>query len=117
MHNFKELKVWQAAIEISKGVFAASRLFPSEEKFTLTSQMMRCAISIPSNIAEGCGRKSNKEFSQYLNISLGSAFELETQLILAKEFNYLTETNFNTLQLQIIEVQRMIGGLQRSLNT
>lgn len=117
MHNFKELKVWKAAMEISKGVFAMTRLFPSEEKFTLTSQMMRSAISIPSNIAEGWGRKSNKEFSQYLNISLGSAFELETQLILAKEFNYITEINFNTLQLQIIEVQRMIGGLQRSLNT
>ena len=83
MHNFKELKVWQLAMSISKEVFIATRLFPSEEKFTLISQMMRSAISIPSNIAEGCGRKSNKEFYQYLNISLGSSFELETQLIIA----------------------------------
>ncbi|HEY0667565.1 MAG TPA: four helix bundle protein, partial [Sphingobacteriaceae bacterium] len=89
MHNFKELKVWQASMEVSKAIFVATRLFPSDERFTLISQMMRSAISIPSNIAEGCGRKSNKELYQYLNISLGSSFELETQLILAKEFNYI----------------------------
>ena len=117
MHNFKELKVWQASMEISKAVFAITRLFPSEEKFTLISQMMRSAISIPSNIAEGCGRKSNKELYQYLNISLGSCFELETQLILAKEFNYIDEANFKPLQSQLIEVQRMITGLQKSLHT
>ena len=117
MHNFKELKVWQASMEISKAVFAMTRLFPSEEKFTLISQMMRSAISIPSNIAEGCGRKSNKELYQYLNISLGSCFELETQLILAKEFNYIDEANFKPLQSQLIEVQRMITGLQKSLHT
>jgi four helix bundle protein len=94
MHNFKELKVWQASMEISKAIFVATRSFPSDERFTLISQMMRSSISIPSNIAEGCGRKSNKEFYQYLNISLGSSFELETQLILAREFNYINETNF-----------------------
>ncbi|MGV3509907.1 MAG: four helix bundle protein [Sphingobacteriaceae bacterium] len=117
MHSFKELKVWQAAMEISKAIFIVTRSFPQEEKFTLVSQMMRCAISIPSNIAEGCGRKSNKEFYQYLNISLGSSFELETQLILAKEFGYISEMSFAPLQFQIIEVQRMLAGLQRSLNT
>lgn len=117
MHNFKELKVWQAAMKISKAVFIETRAFPSEEKYTLTSQMMRCAISIPSNIAEGCGRKSNKEFFQYLNISLGPSFELEAQLILSKEFDYISELNFKNLQLQIIEVQRTITGLQKNLNT
>ena len=117
MHNFKELKVWQAAMAVSKAIFVTTRQFPSEEKFTLIAQMMRSSISIPSNIAEGCGRKSNKELHQYLNISLGSAFELETQLILAKEFNYIEESNFTCLQLQIIEVQRMLTGLQKSLNT
>ena len=75
---------------------------------------MRSAISIPSNIAEG--RKSNKELHQYLNISLSSSFELETQLILAKEFNYVEETNFTVLHSKIIELQRMITGLQKSLN-
>lgn len=117
MHNFKELKVWQASMEVSKAIFVTTRLFPSDERFTLISQMMRSAISIPSNIAEGCGRKSNKEFYQYLNISLGSSFELETQLILAKEFNYINEANFTNLQSKLIEVQRMITGLQKSLHT
>jgi four helix bundle protein len=86
MHNFKELKVWRAGIEVSKSIFSLTRNFPSDERYGLTSQMTRAAVSIPSNIAEGCGRKSNKELHQYLNISLGSAFELETQCIIAKEY-------------------------------
>lgn len=117
MHNFKELKVWQASMKVSKQIFEITRSFPPDERFTLVSQMMRSAISIPSNIAEGCGRKSGKELNQYLNISLGSSFELETQLILAKEFNYVSEAIFTILQPQIIEVQRMIMGLQKSLGT
>ena len=79
--------------------------------------MTRSAISIPSNIAEGCGRKSNKEFHQYLNIALGSSFELETQVIIAKEFNYISEEKADTTCLSIIEIQKMIAGLQKSLNT
>lgn len=78
MHNFKELKVWKTGIEVSKMIFQLTRSFPSEEKYGLISQMIRSAISIPSNIAEGCGRKSDKELYQFLNIALGSSFELET---------------------------------------
>ena len=110
-------------MEISKAVFAMTRLFPSEEKFTLISQMMRSAIRfhqiLPkwSFIPVDLGRKSNKELYQYLKISLGCCFELETQLILAKEFNYIDEANFKPLQSQLIEVQRMITGLQKSLHT
>ncbi len=115
MHNFKELKVWRAGIEISKQIFQITRDFPSEERYSLTSQMNRCAISIPSNIAEGCGRTSKKEFSHFLSISLGSAFELETQIILALEFGYLTKPVFETATTQINEVQKMISGLQKSL--
>lgn len=76
-------------IEISKLVFQLTRSFPAEERYSLTSQLTRCAVSVPSNIAEGCGRKSHKEFNQFLSISLGSAFELETQMILAYEFGYI----------------------------
>jgi len=117
MHNFKELKVWKAGIEITKIIFQLTRSFPSEERYGLISQIVRSAISIPSNIAEGCGRKSNKEFHQFLNISLGSSFELETQLIIANEFNYIDQEELDTTSLQINEIQKMIYGLQKSLNT
>lgn len=79
--------------------------------------MTRAAVSIPSNIAEGCGRKSNKEFYQFLSIALGSSFELETQIIIAKEFNYISEEILQQLSIQIIEIQKMLNGLQKSLAT
>lgn len=116
MHNFRELKIWKMGIEISKLVFQLTRTFPSEERYSLTSQINRSAISIPSNIAEGCGRKSNKEFNQFLCISLGSAFELETQIILANEFGYIDTSMLENVIFQIHELQKMIGGLQKSLN-
>ncbi len=117
MHNFKELKVWKAGIEISKAIFIMTRDFPSSEKFGLTSQMIRSAVSIPSNIAEGCGRKSDKELHHFLNIALGSSFELETQIIVSREFNYITVEKSEHICNAIIEVQKMIVGLQKSLNT
>jgi len=116
MHNFKELKVWKAGIEICKTIFMITKNFPSEERYGLVSQMNRSAVSIPSNIAEGCGRKSNKELHQFLNIALGSSFELETQTILAKEFNYITSERCDDICSLIIEIQKMIHGLQKSLN-
>lgn len=97
MHNFRDLQVWKMSMEISKIIFQLTREFPSEEKYTLTSQMIRSAISVPSNIAEGCGRNSNKELNQFLSISLGSSFELETQLILAFDFGYLEGSVFDNL--------------------
>lgn len=115
MHNFRELKVWKMGIEISKLVFQFTRDFPAEERYSLTLQLTRCAISIPSNIAEGCGRKSDKELNQFLSISLGSAFELETQIILAHEFGYIDKVVYDNAIIQINEVQKMISGLQRSL--
>lgn len=117
MHYFKELKVWKAGIEICKTIFKLTRDFPPEEKYGLISQMTRCAVSIPSNIAEGCGRRSDREFYQFLNIALGSSFELETQIIIATEFNYLSAETSEAICSTIIEIQKMIAGLQKSLNT
>lgn len=117
MHNFKELKVWKAGIALSKSIFEITKAFPSSERFGLKSQMTRATVSIPSNIAEGCGRKSNKELYQFLSIALGSSFELETQIILAKEFNYITEEILQQLSNQIIDIQKMLNGLQKSLAT
>ncbi|WP_232336569.1 four helix bundle protein [Mucilaginibacter aquatilis] len=75
MHNFKELKVWKAGMEVCKLIFATTRSFPASERYGLTSQITRAAVSIPSNIAEGCGRRSSKELYQFLSIALGSSFE------------------------------------------
>lgn len=87
MHNFRELKIWQEALEIAKLTYKLTKSFPSSEMYGFTSQMNRAAVSIPSNIAEGAGRNGNKEFTQFLNIAIGSCFELETQIILAFEFD------------------------------
>ena len=79
-HNFKKLKIWQMGLQIAKDIFDSTATFPNEEKFGLTSQMNRCAVSIPSNIAEGSSR-TNKSFSHFIDISLGSSFELQTQIL------------------------------------
>ncbi|MGV6861394.1 MAG: four helix bundle protein [Putridiphycobacter sp.] len=79
MHNFRELKVWNKAIEIVEGIYLLAKKLPESEKFTFTSQITRCSISIPSNIAEGAGRGTNKDFIRFLNMATGSCYELETQ--------------------------------------
>ena len=116
LKDFKKLKIWQKGVDIAINSFQLVSTFPKEEKFGISSQITRAAVSIPSNIAEGCGRKSNKELHQFLNISLGSSFELETQYIIAKEFNYITQETSNQACIQINEIQKMIYGLQKSLN-
>lgn len=115
MHNFKNLKIWQKSRELVKEVFLLTREFPAEEKFGLTSQILRSVYSIPSNIAEGSGRSSNKDFSRFLDISLGSAFELETQLILASDINYLSEMQLQHIQDLLNEIQKMIYSFKTKL--
>jgi four helix bundle protein len=110
-HNFRELKIWKDAMNLTKSVYLLTSQLPSEEKFGLKSQLNRCVISIPSNIAEGSGRTSNKEFSHFLNISL-SSYELETQLILLKE---LFDIELNEILTELQNLQRMIGGFKRNL--
>ncbi len=92
-----------------------TRDFPSEEKFGLTPQILRSAYSIPSNIAEGSGRSSDKEFSRFLDIALGSAFELETQLILASDLNYLSEDKMQNIHNLLNEIQKMIYSFKTKL--
>ena len=115
MHNFKELKVWQEAMTLAKEVFVVTRIFPAEEKYGLISQINRCSVSIASNIAEGAGRGSNKEFNQFLNIALGSCFELETQLLLSNDFNYITKEQTLLLTEKVCKVQKMLNGLKKSI--
>ena len=115
MNNYKELNVWQKAIELVKEVYKLTEHFPNNEQYGLTSQIRRAAVSIPSNIAEGAGRKSNKEFEHFLSISLGSCFELETQVIISQELNFINSDNCNKADELILEIQKMIRGLQKSL--
>lgn len=93
--TFKELEIWQLGIDLVTNVYKITRTFPREEIYGLSSQMRRCAISVPSNIAEGSARNSVKEFIQFLSISLGSIAELETQLIIAKNLNYINHFDFD----------------------
>ncbi|HKL37153.1 MAG TPA: four helix bundle protein [Salegentibacter sp.] len=115
MNYFKELKVWQKAIDLVTETYTKSQDFPKEELYGLTSQIRRSAVSIPSNIAEGCGRKTDKDFANFLGISLGSAFELETQLIIAKNLNFMNSEEFKSLENEIHHVQNMIIKLQSTL--
>lgn len=89
MHNIKELKIWNKAMDLSVQVYDLSSKFPSDERFGLTSQIRRCAVSIPSNISEGAGRNTKGEFKQFLGIANGSAYELQTQLMIANKLNLL----------------------------
>jgi four helix bundle protein len=117
MHNFKELVIWKEGMDLAKKIFAQTRNFPPEDKFTLTSQILRSAISIPSNIAEGAGRSSNKEFKHFADIAIGSSYELETQLLLAKDFNYLSSEEFEKLNDQLIKLQKMIFKFRNIIQT
>lgn len=115
MNYFKELKVWQKAIELVTETYLVTKEFPKDELFGLVSQIRRCVISIPSNIAEGCGRKTNKDFSNFLGVALGSSFEFETQIIISKNIGYLTNEQFTVLESEIQHIQNMLIKLQSSL--
>lgn len=115
MHRFKNLKVWQLSMSLVEEIYKTTKCFPVEEKFGLISQINRSSISIASNIAEGAGRGSNKEFNNFLSIALGSSFELETQLILSTKLEFMEENSFKDLISKIEEIQKMIIGLQNKL--
>ena len=115
MHNFKELKIWQESMSLAKEIFDSTKKFPTEEKYGLISQLNRAIVSVPSNITEGAGRDSQKEFNHYLNIALGSCFEIETQLILANDFNYISKEELQTLTEKVTKIQRMISRLKDSI--
>lgn len=112
MHKYKELKLWQKSIDLVTSVYLLTHSFPNVEKFGLVSQINRSAVSIPSNIAEGAGRNSDKEFVQFLSIAQASSYELETQLIISKNLNYLSLEELNHLLEQIEEVQKMNYSIQ-----
>jgi four helix bundle protein len=117
MHKFKELKVWQKSVDLATNTYKVTAQFPANEKFGLISQINRSVVSVASNIAEGAGRKSSKEFYNFLSMANGSSYELETQLIISKNLNYLSENEFNRLSDKIDEIQKMIYALQKNIKT
>lgn len=117
MTSHKDLKVWQKGIELVKSIYEITQLFPSNEQFGLVSQMRRAAVSIPSNIAEGCGRNSDKELIHFLYIALGSASELETQIIISQELSFLQPEKSEQMQSLIFEIIKMTSSLIKSIRT
>jgi len=109
--SYKELDIWKHGIEIVSLVFDATDSFPSEQKFILSSQMQKAAISIPSNIAEGFARQYKNEFKQFLYISLGSCSELETQLIITNRRNYISKEQFSNLEKSLDSESKMLMSL------
>ncbi|MDX1719552.1 MAG: four helix bundle protein [Salegentibacter mishustinae] len=115
MHNLNDLKVWIKAMDIAEKTYLLSANFPAEEKFGLTSQIRRSAVSVPSNIAEGAGRNTKGEFKNFLGIASGSSYELYTQLLLSYRLNLVDEEKVAPILSEVIEVQKMNYALIKSL--
>ncbi len=115
--NYQELVAWQKAMDLVETIYRATKQFPKEEIYTLTSQIRRAAVSIPSNIAEGQGRRSTKEFLNHLSIAYGSLREVETQILIASRLGYLTQDSLKDVMNLCAEVGRLINGLSKSLST
>lgn len=115
MRNFQELTIWQRSHSLTLKVYSITNTFPKDELFGIISQMRRSSSSIPTNIAEGCGRNSNPEMKRFLIIATGSASELEYQLILSKDLKYLPENLYKELQNELIEIRKMIHSFIKNL--
>ena len=110
-HNFRELEVWKRAMSLAKHVYVVTKQYPSDERFGLVSQSQRAVVSIASNIAEGAGRGTDKDFVHFLYIALGSAFELETQLLLAKDLKYIDDEICENITTEIHIIQPQLNAL------
>ena len=115
MHNFRNLQIWKDAMDLTQAVYEITEVLPKMETYGLISQMTRAAVSVPSNIAEGSGR-SDKDFSHFLTIALGSLFELNTQIMLSERIGYLTTEQSLALQRRADKLQKMISGVKRHLD-
>ena len=114
-HRFKNLQVWKNSMELVQMIYQLTDGFPESEKFGLVSQMRRCSISIPSNIAEGSARSTDKDFGNFIRIANGSAFELETQLILSKELGFINEEQFIQIEQKVQSIQKMLIAFHSKL--
>lgn len=115
-NRYVELEVWKQSRQLALSIYDLTKSYPYNEQFGLTSQMRRCAVSIPSNIAEGCGRVHRKETTHFLSISRGSLYELETQLYIAKDLNYISEDQLTSCLFKIENIGKLINGFIRYQN-
>jgi four helix bundle protein len=114
-HNFKNLNIWRLSIELANDIYILTDNFPKNEEFGLKSQIRRYTVSVASNIAESSSRSSNKDFNRFLEISLGSLYELQTQIIISSNRNYFELPKLEIIENKITELQRMISGFQKNL--
>lgn len=115
MHNYRELKIWQRSMDYVVRVYEISSNFPKEEKYGLTAQLRSCAVSVPSNISEGAGRGTNKQFRRFLEFSMGSINEAQTQVELAYRVNYLAKEIYDSLIDEALQIYKMILAFYNSL--
>jgi S23 ribosomal protein. len=115
MHNFKKLAIWVKSVEFVTDIYKVTNTFPSHERFGLISQLQRAAVSVPTNISEGSAKSSSKDFARFFEISLGSTFELETELLVSLNLSYIDVEQYNQLQEKLSELQKMIIGFKNNL--
>ncbi|TMU56764.1 four helix bundle protein [Flagellimonas algicola] len=115
MHRFKDLEIWKRSRTFCSEIYSVTASFPDSEKFGLTNQLRRASISVPSNIAEGCSRKSNKEFSRFLEIAIGSMYELETQLLISNDMQFISNKNSELLLKKLDSIVKMTSKFKSTL--
>jgi four helix bundle protein len=115
MKNYKELQIWKKGIDLVKETYILSKQIPDTEKFGLIAQMTRAAVSVPANIAEGSGRNSDKDYSRFLDIALGSAFEVQTYFVIAREMKWIKETELTKAEILLEEEIKMIHAFIKTL--
>jgi four helix bundle protein len=116
MHRFKDLEIWKKSRLFCTSIYEITSKFPDSEKFGLTNQLRRASVSIPSNIAEGSSRSSNKDFSRFLQITLGSAYEIETQLLIAFDLKFISNQELNDLLKELESIIKMTSKFKSTLN-
>ncbi len=116
MQDYKKLLVWQKAHQLALYIYEITQPYPKSELFGIVNQLRRAAISIPSNIVEGSGRRTNKEFRHFLQMAYGSANEIEYQLLLSKDLKFISESTYNESTSNLLEIKKMLSGLMKKLS-
>lgn len=116
MHRYKDLEIWKLSRVFCSDIYKATENFPESKKFGLTNQLRRASISVPSNISEGCSKKSNKDFSRFLEIAIGSMYEIETQLLISHDLKFIPSSELNKLVTSLESIIKMTSKFKSTLN-